>query len=64
MTDYRQMQRLVIIIILIVINLSLGFVIELAPKVGKMIGLTKQERGAHHPCSKLQDRWVRAFEKV
>ena len=49
MTDYRQIQRLVIITILIVINLSLGFVIELAPKAGKMIGLTKQERWAHHP---------------
>ena len=49
MTDYRQIQRLVIITILIVINLSLGFVIELATKAGKMIGLTKQERWAHQP---------------
>lgn len=48
MTDYRQIQRLVIIM-LTVINLSLGFVIELATKAGKMIGLTKQERWAHHP---------------
>ena len=38
---------------IILINLSLGFVTGLAPKAGKMIGLPKQERWAHHACSGL-----------